>query len=215
MSETPAEDNARFWNSFSPRYDRFMARTGGVYAEFLDRLAPDLGRLGSVLEVATGTGMLAIHLAPSASHVDAVDLAPGMLTRARAKAAARGVNNVDFHLASAYELPFEAERFDSAVCANALHVMQHPERALAEIRRTCKPGARLVAPTFCHGQTLRSRLTSRVLGLSGFRVYHRYTRETLCDLMRQAGLAIVRCDLLPGLFPLAYVVAQAVADTPP
>ena len=119
------------------------------------------------------------------------------------------------HLASAYELPFEAERFDSAVCANALHVMQHPERALAEIRRTCKPGARLVAPTFCHGQTLRSRLTSRVLGLSGFRVYHRYTRETLSDLMRQAGLAIVRCDLLPGLFPLAYVVAEVVKnDTP-
>lgn len=213
MGSIRLEDNATFWDNFSRKYDGFIARTGGVYATFIDRIAPDLVRLGSVLDVAAGTGTLALHLAPVANHIDGIDLAPGMIAQAKKKAAARGVSNVEFHVGSAYRLPFETGTFDSVLCTNALHVMEHPERTLAEIRRVCKPGARLVAPTFCHGQTLRSRLMSRVLGLFGFRAYHRYTLATLCGEVERAGLVVVSCDLLPGMFPLAYLVAQ-VAEGP-
>jgi len=209
MSHPALDDNASFWDELSPKYDAFMARNGRVYAKFLDRLAPDLGRLDTVLDMATGTGALALHLAPRVAHIDAVDLAPGMIARARQKAAAANVTNVDFHVASAYRLPFADARFDAVLCTNALHVMQHPSRALAEIRRVCKPGSRLVAPTFCHGQTLGAQLMSRVLRLYGLRTYSRYTRATLCEDVERAGFTVVSCALLPGLFPLTYLVAES------
>jgi phosphatidylethanolamine/phosphatidyl-N-methylethanolamine N-methyltransferase len=208
MGNALVEDNAAFWDRFSPRYDRFMARAGRVYDRFVERLDADLGDATRVLEVATGTGILALRLARSTRHVDAVDLAPGMLEQARRKAADAQTTGVEFFQASAYRLPFDDGSFDGAVCANALHVMEHPQRALAEIRRVCRPGAILVAPTFCHGQTLRARLVSRLMSLSGFRVYTRYTRRALAEQVMAAGFTIVADDLLAGLFPLVYLTAR-------
>ena len=74
-----------------------------------------------VLDIATGTGFTAFAFAPKVTHVTATDLTPAMLDQAEALADERGLQNIDFQVASAEALPFEAASFDLVTCRIAPH----------------------------------------------------------------------------------------------
>jgi SAM-dependent methyltransferase len=98
-----------------------------------------------VLDVATGTGEPAISLAqrigPS-GHVSALDLSPDLLAIAEKRAAQRGLTNISFHQADAHELPFSSESFDLATCRFGVMFFADVSRALRELHRVLRPGAR-------------------------------------------------------------------------
>jgi ubiquinone/menaquinone biosynthesis C-methylase UbiE len=88
-----------------------------------------------LLEVGVGTGRVAVPLAAHGLEVTGIDVSRGMLNRARAKGLGR------FALASAEHLPFAAGTFDAVLFVHVLHVLDAPERALAEAMRAARHGA--------------------------------------------------------------------------
>jgi demethylmenaquinone methyltransferase / 2-methoxy-6-polyprenyl-1,4-benzoquinol methylase len=114
--------------------------------------AADLARVGPgsrVLDVATGTGDLAIELAQRVSPAGEVvgsDFAEGMLDRARAKVAAGDGADVRprFEWADAMELPYPEDSFDAATVGFGARNFDDLARGLAEMVRVVRPGGRVV-----------------------------------------------------------------------
>jgi demethylmenaquinone methyltransferase/2-methoxy-6-polyprenyl-1,4-benzoquinol methylase len=113
--------------------------------------AVDLAQVGPgsrVLDVATGTGDLAIELARRVApqgEVVGSDFSEGMLDRARAKAAADGLGaSMRFEWADALALPYPDDRFDAATVGFGARNFSDLQRGLAEMARVVRPGGRVV-----------------------------------------------------------------------
>lgn len=94
------------------------------------------------LDVATGTGHVALALAGYLERVVGVDLTRAMLDEARDLAWMRSVENVDWVLGDAAVLPFPDESFDLYAVRSACHHFRDLDATLAEALRTLKPGGR-------------------------------------------------------------------------
>jgi demethylmenaquinone methyltransferase/2-methoxy-6-polyprenyl-1,4-benzoquinol methylase len=127
------------------------AMTAGLHHRWRARAA-DLALVGpgsSVLDVATGTGDLAIELARRVAPGGAVvgsDFAEGMLDRARAKVASRRPAGVSprFEWADAMALPYASDSFDAATVGFGARNFEDLGRGLAEMTRVVRPGGRVV-----------------------------------------------------------------------
>jgi demethylmenaquinone methyltransferase/2-methoxy-6-polyprenyl-1,4-benzoquinol methylase len=101
-----------------------------------------------VLDVATGTGDLALELARRVSpggEVVGSDFAPAMLARARTKVnAARGGVMPRFELGDALALPYADNSFDAATVAFGVRNFSDLGAGLAEMARVVRPGGRVV-----------------------------------------------------------------------
>ncbi len=126
-------------------YDRMNGvMTAGLHHRWRRRAA-DLAAIGSgsrVLDVATGTGDLAVELArrvgPSGEVIGS-DFSERMLERARAKAP-----GIAFEQANALALPYPDDRFDAATVGFGARNFSDLERGLAEMARVVRPGGRVV-----------------------------------------------------------------------
>lgn len=99
---------------------------------------------GRVLEVGAGTGAnLGHYPTDQVNELVLLDVGRGMLARARGKAEALGLR-VDLRQASAEQLPFDDESFDTVVFTLSLCTIPDPIRALWEARRVLKPAGRLL-----------------------------------------------------------------------
>ena len=111
------------------------------------RVAVSLARPGQgrVLDVATGTGDMALELARYTGSVVGLDLCQEMLSRGRVKTEERGLgNSIDFIVGDALALPFSDNSFDCALNGFALRNVADINLFLAELRRVVKPGGRVV-----------------------------------------------------------------------
>lgn len=200
---------AETWNRLSSWYDVIVGLFDSSYPRVRELLRADLAGRAHVLEVAAGTGQFTFDLAETAERVTASDSSSEMVRRLQDKVDERRVRNVTTAVMSAYALEFEDGALDGIFCANALHVMETPRVALSEFRRVLRPGGRLVLPTFCHGVGLRRRVLSRLLSLVGpFVAFTRFTPASLQEMVAGAGFEVKQPIVLPGKFPLAYVVAD-------
>lgn len=127
------------------------AMTAGLHHRWRARAA-DLARVGPgsrVLDVATGTGDLAIELAGRVGpdgEVIGSDFAEGMLARARAKAASRPAASVRprFEWGDALALPYDDDGFDAATVGFGARNFADLGCGLAEMVRVVRPGGRVV-----------------------------------------------------------------------
>lgn len=97
-----------------------------------------------ILDLACGPGNLSRRLAPLVEpdgEVVGVDLAPGMIERARLAA----TPNTRFVVMDIEDLEFETGSFDGAVCGHGLQFVPHLDRALSEARRVLRPLSRFAA----------------------------------------------------------------------
>ena len=93
---------------------------------------------GKVLEIGAGTG-LNFPYYKTADEVTATEPDPYMMRRAQRRLQDSG-NNIELREASAEELPFETDSFDTVVGTLVMCSVPQPQRALSEIRRVLKPG---------------------------------------------------------------------------
>ncbi|HEX6507305.1 MAG TPA: bifunctional demethylmenaquinone methyltransferase/2-methoxy-6-polyprenyl-1,4-benzoquinol methylase UbiE [Chloroflexota bacterium] len=99
-----------------------------------------------VLDVATGTGDLALELATKAGpkgHVVGIDFAEPMLTHARRKAAGKALP-LSFVPGDALNLPFSDASFSAVTCAFGLRNLDDRQRGIEEMTRVATPGGRVV-----------------------------------------------------------------------
>jgi demethylmenaquinone methyltransferase/2-methoxy-6-polyprenyl-1,4-benzoquinol methylase len=187
--------------------------TAGLHHRWRER-AVDLARVGpgsAALDVATGTGDLAIELASRGASVVGSDFSEGMLARAREKSA-----DVTWEQANALELPYDADAFDAATVGFGARNFSDLSQGLRELARVVRPGGRVVVleittPTRPPLSTFFSLWFDRVVPLLG-RVTgedQAYTYlpssvkrfpgpEALGALMHDAGLRDVRWILTAG-----------------
>jgi demethylmenaquinone methyltransferase/2-methoxy-6-polyprenyl-1,4-benzoquinol methylase len=133
----------------APRYDLMNTlMTGGMHLRWRQKAAQvtTQGLQGKALDVATGTGGLALALAlrPEIDHTVGVDLLPEMLALAQAKARARGLaSKTTLLMGDALALPFPDNTFACATAGFSLRNIPDLRQALAEMVRVVRPGGRV------------------------------------------------------------------------
>ena len=195
------QEHKDFWDKNAGRYDRFMRKDRAAYDEMYELIRP-IVRHKTVLELATGTGLIAKHIVNAAAHIEATDASPEMI--AEAKRDNRSAK-VYFSVQDMFCLPYAGESFDVVIVSNALHIVPQPEKALAEIRRVLKDGGVLIAPTFTHaGNSFSGRAKAFFMKLAGFPLHSRWTSEEYLRFLRQNGWTVRKSAVLKASFPLTY-----------
>ena len=190
-----------FWDKNAGRYDRFMRKDRAAYEEMYALLWPVV-KAKTVLELATGTGLIAKHIVSAAAHIEATDASPEMITEARRDNRSAKLH---FSVQDMFRLPYADKSFDVVIVSNALHIVPQPEKALAEIRRVLKDDGVLIAPTFTHaGNSFTGKLKAFFMKLAGFPLHSRWTSEEYLRFLRQNGWAERKSAVLKASFPLTY-----------
>ena len=194
-------EHKNFWDKNAGRYDRFMRKDRAAYDEMYELIRP-IVRHKTVLELATGTGLIAKNIVNAAAHIEATDASPEMI--AEAKRDNRSAK-LYFSVQDMFCLPYAGESFDVVIVSNALHIVPQPEKALAEIRRVLKDDGVLIAPTFTHaGNSFSGKVRAFFMRMAGFPLHSRWTGEEYLCFLRQNGWAVRKSAVLKASFPLTY-----------
>ena len=121
-------------------FEQIAAGAAPSHDALVAALAPRAGERW--LDVATGTGPVAIRAALAGAEVTALDVAPRMLETARRLAAKAGVR-VRLDLGEAESLPYGDSEFDVVSSAQGVIFALDPGAAARELARVCRPGGRL------------------------------------------------------------------------
>lgn len=198
-----------FWDNIAGLYDLAEKTNGravrGMAAEVTRRLPENT----DFLECAAGTGEISLAAAPFVRRVVCTDLSLPMLDRARKKAARRDLPNIEFQQWDLFHLP-EGDGTYGAVCAgNVLHLLDHPEDAVAELWRVTAPGGCLLLPTFLMGESgpLMDTLVA-LYRLLGFRQKHTFTRQSYRAFFEGLGLPLAELAVIPGRMPVGLAVLR-------
>lgn len=121
-------------------FDKIAQIIAAGGAEFIARL--QIAPAARVLDVACGTGNLAIPAARAGAFVTGIDIAPNLLTTARARAEAEGVH-IRFDEGDAEALPYRGGEFDEIVTMFGAMFAPQPHLVAAEMARVCRTGGRV------------------------------------------------------------------------
>ncbi len=189
------------WDLYAPIYKRAMKADRQIYDFMYDRIS-EVVRDKEVLELATGPGLLAKHVASAAKRMVATDYSEGMIAEAKKGECPA---NLTFSVADAMQLPFADASFDVVLIANALHIVPDPERVLHEIGRVLRPGGILIAPNFVeHKGTLGSRIWSGVLKLAGIRFEHQWSTKEYLDFLEKNGWQVTFSKEMSARIAMMY-----------
>lgn len=203
------ESEAKFWNSIATKFDGVVEnRFHDAYEFIFEHLAEDVEDSKNLLEVATGTGIIAIKLSSQVPRVTAIDISPQMLEVAKKKCAEEKIDNITFNFGDACALEFGDKTFDTVISSNVLHLLYEPEMAFQEMKRVLKDNGKIIVPTFCHGANLRTHFLSRMARLFGQKTNSRWSRRSFRRFVENNGFEVSKEAYLDGTFPLVYVVAN-------
>jgi ubiquinone/menaquinone biosynthesis C-methylase UbiE len=177
---------------FALAYDRMSAK---VEQAGLSSLRQQLlaEASGDVLEIGGGTGANLQHYGPGVESLTLTEPEPPMLRRLerRARSEAPGAKVLR---ARAEELPFEDDRFDTAVTTLVLCGVEDQPRAVRELRRVLRPGGRLLFIEHVRSEEPRvARLQDRMNRLNRLVACCECNRATL-DTIEAEGFDVVEVD---------------------
>lgn len=197
-----------FWDGVACVYD--------VFANVINRKAnralcaavePWIEPGDEVLECACGTGLLSGVIAQRCGHLTATDFSAKMLRRAEKKYGKRG--NIAFEQADILHLRYPDSAFDAVVAANVIHLLDEPLRALRELDRVCRPGGRIIIPTYMNGtESGRANGVSSAIGRAGADFKREFTPESYRAFFERAGYRGAQYTLCRGRIPCAVAVLR-------
>jgi len=163
-----ADAAASFFSANAAVWDRIRSMHAPE-AEVEDAILRLLGtkRVGTLLDVGTGTGRILELLAGRADKAIGIDASAAMLAVARANLDRAGIRNARLAQDDIYALSQPRNAFDLVVIHQVLHYLDDPGRAIAEVARTLAPGGRLLVVDFAPHvlEALRTEAQHRRLGI--------------------------------------------------
>jgi ubiquinone/menaquinone biosynthesis C-methylase UbiE/DNA-binding transcriptional ArsR family regulator len=147
-------------------------------------------RLGSHLDLGTGTGRVLKLFARQADQGMGLDSSREMLAIARAAIEQAKLRHLQVRHGDIFALPFSNHCVDFVTIHQVLHYLDEPGRALAEAARVLRPGGRLLIADFAPHELerLREEHAHRRLGIAG---------EQMTGWLRRAGLDLIAHEILP------------------
>ena len=198
---TEMRKHKNFWDRNAGWYDRFMRKDRAAYEEMY-ALIRQVVRHKTVLELATGTGLIAKHIVNAAAHIEATDASAEMI--AEAKRDTRFAK-LHFSVQDMFRLPYANQSFNVVIVSNALHIVPQPEKALQEIKRVLKDGGVLIAPTFTHvGNSFSGMVRAFFMKRVGFPLHSKWTSAEYLRFLSQNGWTVRKSVVLKASFPLTY-----------
>lgn len=195
------KEKKNFWDRNARIYNRFMRKDRAAY-ETMYALICSVVKAKTVLELATGTGLIAKHIVNAAAHIEATDASAEMITEAKRDNRSAKLH---FSVQDMFCLPYADGSFDAVIVSNALHIVPQPEKALREIKRVLKDDGVLIAPTFTHaGNSFSGKVRAFFMKLAGFPLHSRWTSEEYLTFLRQNGWTVRKSVVLKASFPLTY-----------
>lgn len=194
-------NSQNFWDKNAGRYDCFMRKDAAAYEQMYELLRLVV-RQKTVLELATGTGLIAKHIVRYADHIEAIDASQEMIEQAK-----QGVKSAKlyFSVQDMFHLPYADQSFDVVIVVNALHIVPEPEKALSEIRRVLKDDGVLVAPAFTHADNaFFGKVKAFFMKLAGFPLHSKWTSHEYLAFLRENGWTVQKSTVLKASFPLTY-----------
>ncbi len=197
-----------FWDKVAWVYDIFAnvinrKTNQALCAEVEKLILPS----DEVLECACGTGLLTAVIAPRCKRLIATDFSVRMLKRAEKKN--RKYGNVQFEQGNILQLSYPDNCFDTVVAANVIHLLDEPYQALRELDRVCRPGGKLIIPTYMN-QTERGKTNSvsDAIGKAGADFKREFTPDTYRRFFADAGYTDASYILCEGRIPCAIAVLR-------
>ena len=211
MDPTPMTTprSARFWDRIANRYARSPVSDEATYQRKLkltrDLLRPDM----QLLEFGCGTGSTALVHASRVEHILATDISAKMITIAKDKAAAQGIENITFQRATLEEVPVPADGYDMILGLSVLHLLDDHRSAIDRTFQMLKPGGVFVSSTACLGDNMKVfkliAPVGRFLGvLPTLRVF---TESELANSFTEAGFTI-ETQWSPGKNKGVFIIAR-------
>ncbi|MGX8686672.1 MAG: class I SAM-dependent methyltransferase [bacterium] len=199
-----------FWDDVAGVYDLFVNVVNRKTHKALRSIVEGLIEPeDDVLECACGTGLLSQVIARKCLILTATDFSPKMLEKARKNCSA--FDNITFSRADIMSLDYPDKSFDKVVAGNVLHLMNEPSKALSELDRVCRPGGKLIIPTYMNkarkGQISRFAAAA---GKAGADFKQQFTADTYRQFFLEAGYEDVRIIMAEGRISCAVAVMSKI-----
>lgn len=190
---------ARFYDFFETVYNR------KVYREFPAKVAEMTDAQDTVLECACGTGIITACVAQRCKSIIATDYSEGMLGQAKSKCS--GLNNVTIQKANIMQLDFADNSFDKVIAGNVIHLLDDPSGAMKELERVCKPGGKIILPTYVnHEKTGKPSFIVRMLKKIGVDFKMQFTMTSYKEFISNMGYTNAEYYKVDGKMPNVIAV---------
>lgn len=194
-----------FWDKVSGVYDLVETLYNGrVYRSLGERVAEEIEPGDIVLECACGTGAISRHIAPKCKALTATDVSTGMLKRTAKKC--RKYPHVTVKYGEITRLDYPGGSFDKVVAGNVIHLLADPLAALRELERVCRPGGKIIVPTYINASEGVNQTAVRLLERAGASFKRQYDLETYKAFFTAAGYENADYFVVQGRMPCAAAV---------
>ncbi|MFT5215884.1 MAG: demethylmenaquinone methyltransferase/2-methoxy-6-polyprenyl-1,4-benzoquinol methylase [Glaciecola sp.] len=221
------EQVTQMFDTISKEYDSLnRVISFGIDIKWRKKVVSIVGKQNpdTILDIATGTGDLAINLAKTnASKIVGFDISPGMLEIGKQKIGQNKLNNkIEMVLGDSEKMPFTDNSFDAITVAFGVRNFENLEQGLTEILRVLKPNGTFViletsVPAKAPYKQGYKFYTKRILPLIGKlfsrdKVAYSYLCESasvfpygeaLNNILRKIGF--INAEALPQTFGVATI----------
>ena len=194
-----------FWDIAAVGYDfaeRLINRS--VYDHTGERCAEHIPEGSRVLECACGTGSISCHLAKKAGSLRAVDISSGMLRQAEKNL--KGFDNVKLCKGDICSLKCRDSFFDAVVAGNVIHLLDEPCKAIDELIRVCRPGGKVIIPTYINLQQPSTMFLVKLIDKAGASFKRQFDEDSYRQFFKDGGYTNVEFEIVNGRMPCMLAI---------
>lgn len=195
-----------FWDMVAPLYNLFEnIYNGKVNKKIQTEVAAFIDHTDRVLECACGAGMLSVPIGEKCRELIATDYSAGMLHQT--KKACKHLPNVSIKRADIMHLKSRDNSFDKVVAGNVIHLLDNPSAAIAELLRVCKPGGKLIVPTYINiERNGNPDILVRIFKKLGADFKQQFNFASYQEFFKSSGYPDAEYILVDGKMPCAIAI---------